>query len=229
LLTTVSTLGRAESKPPGCDSGCRGLSPVRHPTGKEGFDYSTFFVLVGLAPLLQSLTYVMTSQHSMSPPCLHLCASILHLNTREELAEFLDGLELLQQGTTRWDAVTSDGILNVPSDEHFLDAMIAACDLQPEVSARSLSGRSGVAALIWKLPTCDLCHDGNARYDAEVVPGSAWGNMCDECYRLNSHRVLGIGVGQYLFTIAELTGPVRQVLDHISHVCWPDSEESSPI
>lgn len=154
-------------------------------------------------------------------------ASILELRTREELAQFLDGLDLRRAADNRWDAVTQDGILKVPNDEHFLDAMITACDLQAQQPAHSSAESLGVAAVIWELPMCDLCREADARYDARVVPGSSWGNMCDECYRMNSDRVLGLGIGQYLFAIGELTGTIRQVLDHIAEVCWPASEPSA--
>lgn len=150
-------------------------------------------------------------------------AAILQRNTRDDLAEYLDGLDDLPCGVQRWDAVTKDGRLRVPDDEHFLEAMITSCELEPEMSRRSFSGRSGVAALIWQRPICDMCNEEVARYDAEVVPMSAWGNMCEGCYRMNSRRVLGLGVGQYLFSSDELAGSIRVVVDHIAAVCWPDS------
>jgi hypothetical protein len=58
--------------------------------------------------------------------------AVLELNTRKDLAEFLDGLSVLYGGEQSWAAVTDEGILNIPGDEHFLGAMITACDLQPE-------------------------------------------------------------------------------------------------
>jgi hypothetical protein len=41
---------------------------------------------------------------------------------------------------------------------------------------------------------------------------------------MNSYRTLGLGKGQYLFTIEELTGPIRQVLEHIANVCWSNRD-----
>lgn len=146
-----------------------------------------------------------------------LVATILQLDTAKQLADFLDGAPELRAMAHRWNAVTDDGVLLVPGDEYILDGMVTACDLFPELSTRS--GR-GVTAPVDKFPECSLCREAAARYDAEVTSASAWGFMCEGCYRMNSARVLGTGVGQYLFTIDELTGPIRQVVDHIASVCW---------
>jgi hypothetical protein len=152
--------------------------------------------------------------------------AILQLDSRDSLSGYLDGLEQLQNVARRWEASTQDGVLLVPPDEYLLDAVIAQCDLMPEVSARAFTGVSGVAAQVPELPVCDVCHDETARYDASADggQGSGWAFMCEGCFVRSSNRALGMGVGQYLFTTDELRGPIRQVVDHIQKTCCGEDE-----
>lgn len=156
----------------------------------------------------------------LEPPTV---AAILGLHNSADLGEYLDALEQLLEAPRRWEAITHDGVLVVPPDEYYLDAMISQYDLAPEVSRRALLGSCRVAALVQDFPQCDVCKSSTARYDAasDGRQGSPWAFLCDECF-IGSNRVLGNGVGQYLFTIEELRGPIRAVVDHITRVCAGD-------
>lgn len=157
----------------------------------------------------------------MLPPST--VASILTLPTVEDLSNFFGEFEIPY--VRRWQAVTADDVAAIPPDEYLLDAAITYRELYGEISSRAMRGGSGIAALTQELPQCDICKNATARYDTGIVPGTGWAFMCEACFKTNSNRVLGTGAGQYLFTVAELTGPIRQVLDHITKICEPEEDQ----
>lgn len=58
--------------------------------------------------------------------------------------------------------------------------------------------KAGVCVHVDTLPTCDLCHEEPARYDAKTIHGP-WGNLCATCFGgFAASQTLGVGKGQRL-------------------------------
>ena len=87
-------------------------------------------------------------------------------------------------------------------------------DIQAELFQRSAPGT--VAIVYGDLPTCDVCRLAGrtrrpARYDAAYEkPGSPWAFMCGDCYLLHTDLRLGLGRGQYMFELGEVSPRVRE-------------------
>jgi hypothetical protein len=79
------------------------------------------------------------------------------------------------------------------------------------VSILSITARriGGVVAVLPSLPTCDLCEAAGepipnpGRFDAKSVQGP-WGYFCFDHWAEYGYGRLGLGVGQYLVTEAEV-------------------------
>ncbi len=122
---------------------------------------------------------------------------------------------LMPSGSSKaWPAVV-DGKLWVPPDDHVLDHIVRQYllvdDELSKFESNWESSEAGTVALLYdELPDCDLCRQESrgevtARYDSRIGPeGSAWGNLCGDCYVLHSPQLLGIGLGQYLMLAEEI-------------------------
>lgn len=149
-----------------------------------------------------------------------ICAKTLACPDEEEIARLLqEWLEVAAAGhSARFQAVDDNGELLAPDAYYVIDALLNYFELWSESSVWELTGGLGVATFMVNDESCDVCKDERARYDSMMRPSDGWAYMCGSCYRLNSDRVLGTGVGQYLIYPGLDTGIYIDMFKHIHAV-----------
>jgi hypothetical protein len=129
------------------------------------------------------------------------------------------GLLLPGEYPRPWPAIVA-GRWHLPGPAHVLDHFVRdalsvddnAVFVEPETVGTSQPGTVGV---VGRLPECDICEmqaraAAPARFDGPAGrrPSAGWAFMCFDCFLLLSRHELGLGIGQYLLTFAEVPAEV---------------------
>lgn len=156
----------------------------------------------------------------------------LQLGTESEPAS-LEALQIAIQDYHSFHQVAlpafdADGTPLMPPEEHVLDHLARALGLV-DADQTMLRPSVDTVAVVYELPECDRCRHGVlARYDALLDAGYG-ANLCTRCFRTVGHGRLGTGKGQYLLLTAEVTSPVRAVVDELtSRHGMPSSWDDEP-
>lgn len=108
-----------------------------------------------------------------------------------------------------------DGELARPPMAHLIDRIVRTHVLGgasgPSAEAALRPEAFTIAATL-ELPTCSRCEARLARYDTQIVDGVSWSYLCPVCYPEHGLGRLGMGLGQYLVTWAEVDAVTRDAL-----------------
>ena len=108
-----------------------------------------------------------------------------------------------------------DGELVPPPMAHLVDWVVRAYVLagSPAVAAEAELRPEAftIRPVAEDLPLCTHCETQRARYDTQVTDAASWSYLCPACYAEHGLGRLGMGLGQYLVTWAEVDANTREL------------------